>query len=86
MMNPDSTDMQFPDRSSKKNVKKRLDKIEIDFDDFLVQGIQRNWSRELKKQEKKEHRRRAQERARGPEDHLKNENNPEVDEEAGINK
>ncbi len=52
--------MQFPDQSSIGNGNKRPDKIEIDFDDFIVQGLQRNWSRKVKKQEKKERRRRAQ--------------------------
>ncbi len=52
--------MQFPDQSLIGNGNKRPDKIEIDFDDFIVQGLQRNWSRKVKKQEKKERRRRAQ--------------------------
>ncbi len=51
--------MQFPDQSSIGNSNKRPDKIEIDFDDFIVQGLQRNWSRKVKKQEK-ERSRRAQ--------------------------
>ncbi len=41
--------MQFPDQSSIGNGNKRPDKIEIDFDDFIVQGLQRNWSRKVKK-------------------------------------
>ncbi len=52
--------MQCPDQSSMGNHNKRPDKIEIAFDDFIVQGLQRNWSRKVKKQEKKERRRRAQ--------------------------
>ncbi len=52
--------MQFSDQSSIGNGNKRPDKIEIDFDDFIVQGLQRNWSRKVKKQEKKKRRRRAQ--------------------------
>jgi len=38
---PDLTDTQFPDRSPI-NSKKRSDKIEIYFDDILVQVIQQN--------------------------------------------
>ncbi len=49
--------MQFSDQSLIGNGNKRPDKIEIDFDDFIVQGLQRNWSRKVKKQEKKERRR-----------------------------
>ncbi len=41
--------MQFSDQSSIGNGNKRPDKIEIDFDDFIVQGLQRNWSRKVKK-------------------------------------
>ncbi len=54
--------MQFPDQSLIGNGNKRPDKIEIDFDDFIVQGLQRNWSRKVKKHKKhkKERRRRAQ--------------------------
>ncbi len=49
--------MQFSDQSSIGNGNKRPDKIEIDFDDFIVQGLQRNWSRKVKKQEKEQSRR-----------------------------
>ncbi len=51
--------MQFPDQSLIGNGNKRPNKIEIDFDDFIVQGLQQNWSRKVKKH-KKERRRRAQ--------------------------
>ncbi|XP_058612776.1 uncharacterized protein LOC131527579 [Onychostoma macrolepis] len=83
---PNSSDMRFPDQSSNRNVRKRSDKKKVDFDDFLVQGLQRDWSREVKKQEKKERRRRAQERARGPENHLQDEGNIETDEKTGNDK
>ncbi len=45
--------MQFPDQSSIGNGNKRPDKIEIDFDDFIVQGLQRNWSRKVKKRRRR---------------------------------
>ncbi len=47
--------MQFPDRSSISS-KKRSDKLEIDFEGLIAQGIQRDQDKKDKKQEKKEHR------------------------------
>ncbi len=57
--------MKFSDRSSSSS-KKRSNKIEIDFDSLIAQGLQRDQDKKAKKQEKKERRKRAQERAGGP--------------------
>lgn len=40
--------MQFPDQSSTGSSNNELGRIEIDFDDFIVQGLQRNWRRKVK--------------------------------------
>ncbi len=77
-LGPNLTDTQFPDRSSTRNDKKRSDTIEIDFDNFFVQGIQRDWNRKVNKQEKKERRRCAQERAGGKKNYLQNESDSEI--------
>ncbi len=66
---PDLIDMKFPDRSSSSR-KKPANKIEIDFNSLLAQGLQRDRDKEAKKQEKKERRRRAQKAAGGPKDVL----------------
>ncbi len=49
--------MKFPDRSSSSR-KKHANKIEIDFNSLIAQGLQRGRDKEAKKQEKKESRRR----------------------------
>ncbi len=74
--------MQFPDQSSIGNSNKRPDTIEIDFDDFIVQGLQRNWSRKVKKQEK-ERRRRAQKGNGESKNPLQTENDGASTNEAG---
>ncbi len=66
---PDVNDMKFPNRSSSSK-KKRTNKIEIDFNSLIAQGLQRDRDKEAKKQEKKERRRRAQKAAGGPKDLL----------------
>ncbi len=68
-MFPDLIDMKFPDRSSSSR-KKRANKIEIDFNSLITQGLQRDRDKKAKKQEKKERRRRAQEGSGGPKDLL----------------
>ncbi len=66
---PDVNDMKFPNRSSSSK-KKHTNKIEIDFNSLIAQGLQRDRDKEAKKQEKKERRRRAQKAAGGPKDLL----------------
>ncbi len=66
---PDLIDMKFPDRSSSSR-KKHANKIEIDFNRLVAQGLQRDRDKEAKKQEKEERRRRAQKAAAGPKDLL----------------
>ncbi len=73
--------MQFPDQSSIGNGNKRPDKIEIAFDDFM-QGLQRNWSRKVKKQEK-EWRSRAQKGNGESKNPLQTENDGASTKEAG---
>ncbi len=68
-MFPDLIDMKFPNRSSSSK-EKRTNKIEIDFNSLIAQGLQRDRDKEAKKQEKKERRRRAQKAAGGPKDLL----------------
>ncbi len=48
--------MKFPDRSSSSR-KKRANKIEIDFNSLITQGLQQDRDKKAKKQEKKERRR-----------------------------
>ncbi len=67
---PDLIDMTFPNRSSSSK-KKHANKIEIDFNSLIAQGLQRDRDKEAKKQEKKERRRRAQKATGGPKDLLK---------------
>ncbi len=62
---PDLTDMKFPDRSPSRR-KKRSNKIEIDFDSLIAQGLQRDRDKKAKKQEKKERRKWGQKAAGGP--------------------
>ncbi len=81
---PDLIDMKFPDRSSSSR-KKHTNKIEIDFNSLIAQGLQRDQDKEAKKQEKKERRRRAQKAAGGPKDLLQFEGNSEADEETRNN-
>ncbi len=66
---PDLIDMKYPNRSSSSK-KKHANKIEIDFNSLIAQGLQRDRDKEAKKQEKKERRRRAQKAAGGPKDLL----------------
>ncbi len=82
--NPDLTNTQFPDQSSIGNSNNEPGKIKIDFDDLIVQGLQRNWSRKVKKQEKMERCRRVQERPGASENHLQNEGNGATAEETRI--
>ncbi len=76
--------MKFPNRSSSSK-KKHANKIEIDFNSLIAQGLQRDRDKEAKKQEKKERRRRAQKATGGPKDLLQIEGNSEVNEETRIN-
>ncbi len=73
---PYLSDMQFPDRSSAGVSKKRSDKIEIDLNDLLAQGVRRHKDKEAKKQERKEHRKWTKKGIAGPKDSLQNESNP----------
>ncbi len=66
---PDLIDVKFLNRASSCK-KKRTNKIEIDFNSLIAQGLQRDRDKEAKKQEKKERRRRAQKAAGGPKDLL----------------
>ncbi len=73
---------QFPDRSSVKANKKRSDKIEIDLNDLLAQGVQRRQEKEAKKQEWRGCCKWIKEGIAGPKDCLQNEGNSQIDEEA----
>lgn len=62
--------MLFPDQFSIGNSYNEPGKLEIHFDDLLVQGIQKDWSRKVKKQKKMERRRGKRDGAGTSENHL----------------
>lgn len=62
--------MLFPDQFSTGNSNNEPGKLEIHFDDLLVQGIQKDWSRKVKKQKKMEQRRGKRDGAGTSENHL----------------
>ncbi len=80
----DLLDTQFPDGSSVGTSKKRSDKIEIDLNDLLAQGVRRRQDKEVKKQEQKERRKCSKKGTARPEDPLQIKRNSEVNEEARV--
>ncbi len=59
-------------------------KLEIHFDDLLVESLQRKWCRQVKKQKKAERRRQGKKEEGTSKDHLPHEGNGSVDAETRI--
>ncbi len=77
--------MQFPDRSSAWSNKKRLNKIEIDLNDLLEQGVRRCQDKEVKRKEWKERRKYSKKGSARSEDPLQDESHSKVNEESRVN-
>ncbi len=69
VVSDDPKNTQYPDQFSIGDSDNEPGKLQIHFDDLLVQGLQKDWSCKVKKQEKMERRRWTLEGAGTSEDH-----------------